>query len=174
MAHPKTTLIQACKKQDAQAQKKLYDRHSALLYTIANRIARDQMQAEDIMQEVFIQFFEKSIYTLKKEESYLSFLKSAVRNKSIDCWRKKNSSIEWESMKEEPQVEEEVSQEWEWAQVLKELEQLPEKYRIMIELFYLQELSHKEISAQLNISYSNSRVLLNRAIQKLKKQCNEI
>ncbi len=167
-------IIQQCKKGDRKAQMLLYDEMSAYLYTVSLRILKDEMQAMDVMQEVMIQFFDKAIFQLKRANTYPAFLKKMTVNKSIDIWKKKRYFLEIENIEiQEVEKDEPFTFEVQWKYVLEQLKTLEEKYRIMIELFYLQEYSHKEISEMLGIGYSNSRVMLKRAVDQLKKKCYE-
>ncbi len=171
--YSKQELIRKCKKQNRRAQMQLYDELSDYLFTISYRILKDEMQAQDLMQEVMIQFLEKSIYQLQKPEMYVSFLKRMTVNRSINEWKKKTYFLDIEELEKVEEDEEEGYFEGNWEQVLQEMKSLPEKYRMMIELYYLQEYSHKEISEMLGIGYSNSRVMLKRAVDQLKKKCYE-
>ncbi len=174
--YTKEELIIACRKKNAKAQLYLYDLHSRYLFTVSWRILQEEKKAEDVVHEVLLRFFEESIYTLKEPNFYLSYLKKMVVNRSIDLWKKEKNLLSLDTDEILALEEEEESEgdfEMQWESLLQQVSKLPERYRMMIELYYLQEYSHQEIGEILKISNSNSRVLLKRALHKLKIYCHE-
>lgn len=79
---------------DMAAFATLYDRHSGLLFSLVVRILHDVHEAEDVLQEAFVQIWERApLYdsTLGKP---MSWLISLTRNKAIDRFRKRRRASE--------------------------------------------------------------------------------
>ena len=169
-------VIDACKAGDRNAQFRIYKLYYKAMYNTSLRIVNDTMEAEDIMQESFLQAFRR-IDSYTGEGSFGSWLKRIVTNKSLDAIRKRKNiiSIENENL-EFPDIAEESREEeieLQVAGVKEAIAELPEEYRIIITLFLLERYSHEEISEMLNITNNLSRTRLVRAKQKILKILKE-
>jgi RNA polymerase sigma-70 factor (ECF subfamily) len=163
-------LIDACKKGDRKAQFKIYKLYYRAMYNSALRIVNDTMEAEDVMQEAFLDAFRR-IESYTGEGSFGSWLKKIVINKSLDVLRKEKDIVSIEEHEIDlPEVVEENREEelrLEVEQVKRAIEKLPEEFRVIISLFLLEGYDHEEISEILNISNQLSRTRYVRAKQKL-------
>jgi len=169
-------IINACKAGDRNAQFKIYKLYYKAMYNTSLRIVNDTMEAEDIMQEAFLQAFNR-IHSYTGEGSFGSWLKRIVINKSLDVIRKRKIqvSLEEESM-EFPEIIEENREEeirLQLADVKEAIGELQEEYRVIINLFLLEQYSHEEISEMLHITNNLSRTRLVRAKQKVLKILKE-
>jgi RNA polymerase sigma-70 factor (ECF subfamily) len=82
-------LLKRIQRQDQQALALLYDRYAPVLYPLALRIVATGEEAEEILQEVFLQVWEKaSIYTPDRGSVY-SWIIAMCRNRAIDQLRSK-------------------------------------------------------------------------------------
>ena len=169
-------LIEACKTGDRGAQFKIYKLYFKAMYNTSLRIVNDTAEAEDIMQESFLDAFRR-LDSYTGEGSFGSWLKKIVVNKSLDAIRKNRESI---SIEEEsldfPEITEENREEelqYKVAEVKEAISRLPEDYRIVLSLFLLEGYDHEEISEILNITNNTSRTRFVRAKQKLLKILKE-
>lgn len=166
-------LIEACKQQNAKAQMQLYDMYCKAMFTVAMRYANDAQVAEDIMQDAFIKAF-KSIDKYKGEVTFGAWLKRIVINQSID-WLKKRR-LQLVSINEEITTTIVDDENWEVApsisyeQIVNSIQQLKEKYRVVLTLFLLEGYDHKEISEILGISEVTSRTHLLRGKKQVQQQ----
>ncbi len=165
-------LVEACRLNDRKAQEKIYNLYSHAMFNASLRIVNNTAEAEDIMQESFIEGFEK-LGTFRAEGSFGGWLKRIVINNSINYLRKKKqaTSID-EEFKEIPDNTEEEKLYSEnlfcrLVEVKNAIKRLPESFRIIISLHLLEGYDHEEISEILNISYGNVRTKYSRAKQKL-------
>jgi len=169
-------IINACKAGDRNAQFKIYKLYYKAMYNTSLRIVNDTMEAEDIMQEAFLQAFNR-IHSYTGEGSFGSWLKRIVINKSLDVIRKRKIqvSLEEESMEFPDIIEENREEEirLQLAEVKEAIGELPEEYSVIINLFLLEQYSHEEISEMLNITNNLSRTRLVRAKQKVQKILKE-
>lgn len=126
------------------------------------------MKAEEAMQDAFLSAFEK-LDEFKGEVTFGAWLKKIVINKSLDYLKKDKmyqnaeSADSLQMFSEEPEID--LTERIE--QVKKAMDSLPENYRIILSLYYLEGYDHEEISEILDLSYANSRTMLNRAKNKL-------
>jgi RNA polymerase sigma-70 factor (ECF subfamily) len=161
-------LIDSCKNGDRYAQFRIYKLYYRAMFNTCLRIVNDSAEAEDIMQDSFLDGFRK-IKEYKGDGSFGSWLKRIVINNSLDALRKRRETLgldeEMDIPEEEDNTEEEIRQQVD--EIKKAIAALPDEYRIIISLYLLEGYDHEEISGILKISYNNSRTRYSRARQKL-------
>ncbi|WP_028889677.1 RNA polymerase sigma factor [Tenacibaculum ovolyticum] len=170
------SIIDACKNNEAKAQMQLYDLYCEAMLTIAYRYVNDKFLAEDIMQEAFLKAF-KHIGNYKGEVVFGAWLKRIVINQSIDWLKKKK--IAFVSINEETSV---MVDEEDWSiapaishkEIISCIQQLKDKYKIVVTLFLLEGYDHGEISKILGISEATSRTHLLRGKRKLQEQLKAV
>ena len=138
------------------------------MYQVSRNIIKDEMRAEEAMQDAFLAAFEK-LEEFKAEVSFGAWLKKIVINKSLDYLKKDKMYQKTENTENLSILEEleEIDLFEKIETVKKAMNDLPENYRIILSLYYLEGYDYEEISEILELSYSNSRVMLNRAKNKL-------
>ncbi len=140
------------------------------MFNTSLRIVNDTAEAEDIMQESFLDAFQR-LDSYSGEGSFGSWLKRIVINRSLDYLRKLRETIPIEEVVNdlpetfEDNREEEIQ--LQVAGIKKAIFQLPEEYRVVLSLFLLEGYDHDEIAQILNISNQLSRTRYSRARQKL-------
>ena len=170
-------IINGCKNNDAKAQMQLYDLYCEAMLTVAVRYVKDTFIAEDIMQEAFIKAF-KNIKHYKEEVAFGAWLKRIVINQSIDFLKKKK--LELVSIKEETNALVDEDDDWNveytisYAEIVNSIQQLKDKYRVVVTLFLLEGYDHGEIAEILGISEVTSRTHLLRGKKKLQEQLKNV
>jgi RNA polymerase sigma factor (sigma-70 family) len=163
-------LIDACKAGDRNAQFRIYKLYYKAMYNTSLRIVNDTMEAEDVMQDAFLQAFQR-IDSYTGQGSFGSWLKRIVTNKSLDAIRKRKIQVSIEDEKIDfPDIAEENREEeiqLQVAEVKAAIAELPEEYRLIVTLFLVEEYTHEEISEMLGITNNLSRTRLVRAKQKI-------
>src|SRR5690606_8760805 len=161
-------LLKQCQKGDRQSQMTLYKKYARAMYQVSRNIIKDEMKAEEAMQDAFLSAFEK-LDEFKAEVTFGSWLKKIVINKSLDYLKKDKMYVNAESAENLQLLEEseEIDLSEKIEAVKKAMNDLPENYRIILSLYYLEGYDYEEISEILDLSYANSRVMLNRAKNKL-------
>lgn len=162
-------LIDRCKKGDREAQFGLYKLYYKSMYNTGLRIVGNEIDAEDIMQESFLSAFRK-INSYEGKVSFGAWLKKIVINRSLDYLKKRKVIFEEIT---EKLIDEEVNQfmddrEIDVKKIRAAIMRLPEGYRVVFSLYYLEGYDHDEIAAILKISPGSSRSQLHRAKKKLK------
>jgi len=168
------TIAEACKKNDRQAQASLYQRLSPVLLGLCVRYLQNRDEAEDVMQDAFVKIF-TSIKTFKGEGSFEGWAKRIAVNTAITALKKRNRIYFERSLELVEQIDltEEEEQHLQISEIMACMDALPMGYRTIINLFLVENFSHKEISEKLGISESTSRSQFSRARQALMKLLKE-
>ncbi|WP_062057264.1 RNA polymerase sigma factor [Aquimarina longa] len=168
-------LIKKCKKRNAQAQEQLYRLYSSKLFSICLKYSNDYSSAEDILQDSFITIFDK-INQYKNQGSFEGWIKRITINTALQKYRKQKvfEIINEDQLEEEVEIQiddNEIPLEY----LLKIIQQLPDRYRLVFNLYVLDGYSHKEVAEMLEISTGTSKSNLSRArtILKEKLQLNQ-
>lgn len=168
---PHMDLVENCKKGDSGSFRKLYDLYARAMYNTSYRILNNVAEAEDVLQESFIDAF-KHIHSFENRSSFGSWLKQIVVNKSISALRKSKMhlvDIEGTQVYELPQEEvvDEKEIQMKVAEVRRALAELPDGYRTVLSLYLFEGYDHEEIAGILQIKESTARTQYIRAKQKL-------
>ena len=143
------------------------------VYNYQLKRTNSENDAEDITIQTFSKAFDK-INSFDENYVFKTWLIAISKNVHIDLLRKKNSGISIETsieqeekvyliIDESPTPEDKIITEQNLAKLLRDIKQLKPKYQEVIQLRYFQELSYKEISAQINEPMNNVKVKLLRA-----------
>ncbi|MBX3254153.1 MAG: RNA polymerase sigma factor [Chitinophagaceae bacterium] len=164
-------LVQRCREGDALSFRKLYEHYARAMYNTSLRIVNNAAEAEDILQESFIDAFH-NIAGFENRSSFGAWLKQIVINKSINQLKKKKISlVEIERAGVEDQREEEAMNEqdiqWQVAKIKQAIQQLPAGYRTVLSLYLLEGYDHEEIAGIIGVAESTTRTQYIRAKQKL-------
>lgn len=169
-------LVEKCKANDRQAQVKLYRQYCDGMFGVAMRFLKNADDAEDVLQEAFIKAFQR-IDQFKGEVTFGAWLKRIVVNGSIDFLKSKhqkmvelNEGYMHVAEDEDWSVEEGISME----QVKEAIEELPPKYKYVVQLFLVEGYDHSEISEILNITETASRTRLLRGKTQLKEKLKDL
>ena len=162
-------LIQNCKKNDTKAQSELYILFSSKLFAICLKYCRNRAEAEDNLQDAFVTIFNK-VSQYNGKGSFEGWLKRITINTALQRYRSKGVfDIVNEDKIEDVNIEvenEEVSIDF----LLNSIQELPDRYRMVFNLYVLDGHSHKEIAEMLNITTGTTKSNLARARLILKEK----
>jgi RNA polymerase sigma-70 factor (ECF subfamily) len=164
-------IIAGCVKKDRNAQKSLYEKYAAKMFGFCLRYSNSRSDAQDLLQDGFIKVFD-SIATLKEASQLEGWMSRIFINLAMSKFRKSSRGPVMVEVIDVLDDSEEVSiddEPMEVNEVLNCLMALPEKYRVVLNLYAIDKLSHKEISETIGISIANSKSLLFRARVMLKE-----
>jgi RNA polymerase sigma-70 factor (ECF subfamily) len=164
-------IIAGCVKKDRNAQKSLYEKYAAKMFGFCLRYSNSRADAQDLLQDGFIKVFD-SIATLKEASQLEGWMSRIFINLAMSKFRKSSRGPVMVEVMDVLDDSEEVSTDDEPMEVnavLNCLMALPEKYRVVLNLYAIDKLSHKEISETVGISIANSKSLLFRARVMLKE-----
>ncbi|GLR18369.1 hypothetical protein GCM10007940_29850 [Portibacter lacus] len=151
----------------------MVEMYSDDLFNICCRYVQDQSFAKDCLQESWIQIF-WNLDKYKEEGKWESWIKMVTINKCKEMLRKegkwKVSAIDHIDECLDSNVEDLIIEE---ENVNMFLDKLPQRYRMVVNLYLVEGYNHKEIAAFLEITESSSRSLLSRALKLLKDAFKE-
>lgn len=160
-------LIENCKINDTKAQGELYKLFSSKLFSVCLKYSRNYAEAEDNLQDAFLTIFNK-IEQYKNKGSFEGWLKRITVNTVLQRYRnEKVFDIINENLIED--VELEVDEDnISITYLLQIIQELPDRYRLVFNLYVLDGYSHKDIASMLDINEGTSKSNLARARQILK------
>jgi len=157
-------IIHECQRQNRKAQEQLYKTLSPKVFAVCLKYSRNYEEAQDNLQEGFLLIFEK-INKYQFKGSFEGWAKRVVINYILQQYRAKKGVLEIltdefvETQNEEIEKEEDIPVEY----LNTIIQQLPERYRLVFNLYVIDDFSHKEIAKMLEISEGTSKSNLARA-----------
>jgi RNA polymerase sigma factor (sigma-70 family) len=163
--------IKKCVENDREAQLKVYQLFSPVLYGLCLKYMRNEDDAKDVFQEAFVIAFQK-IGQYKFEGSFEGWIKRIFINKLLETLKKKKKDVLFLDVFDTEIVEEEELElaPIEHEKLLEYIQELPDQYRMVFNLFVFEKMKHKEIAKLLQITEGTSKSNLNRAKSILKKR----
>lgn len=168
------SLIKACKKNKRSAQRELYHRYKDTLYLLCLKYCKNTEDAEDNLQDAFLSIL-TNISNYKGKGSFEGWMKRITINKAIDKYKKDafinviiNDNILTDTKVEIDELSLPLSI------ILKTVQELPDRYRLVFNLYELDGFSHKDIAEILGISIGTSKSNLHRAKHILKEKIEVI
>ncbi len=165
-----TKIITDCKKGKAYAQDKIYDLYSGAMLGICARYATNIVEAEDILQESFIKVFIKiSKYDFTSVASFSAWIKKIVVNTALNYIRdnKKHKIFDEIDDKVEMHIQEQEQEEpninISQKEILELIQNLPDGYKIVFNLYVFEKYTHQDIATELDISVNTSKTQLFKA-----------
>ena len=165
------SLFEGCRRGDRKAQENLYKTLASRMMGICMRYAKDTFEAEDVLQMGFVKVFQK-ISDFRGEGSFEGWIRRIMVNTAIESYRKNLRNlnlVDIEEVYDQPQNTFDMSV-LELKDLLKLVQQLPNGYRLVFNLYVIQGYSHKEIAKQLGITEGASKSQLSRARAILKEK----
>ena len=170
-------LVEQCKRGESKAQYELYKHYSKAMFSVCMRILNHVGEAEDVLQESFIDAFAK-IGDFRQQATFGVWLKQIVVNKAINQLRSRKVELvnidaynfggdenDIADYTTEPHNEDETK--FEVERVRRGMEQLPEGFRVVLSLYLFEGYDHEEIGNILGISETTSRTQYMRAKKRL-------
>lgn len=157
-------IIQGCLKGDRISQKALFDRFSGKMLAVCSRYSRHVMEAEDLLQDGFIKVF-TNLEQYKSEGPFEQWIRRIMINNAIKNCHRKSFQNEYSAGDEIPEIfeEPEIIESMAERELIKMINELPDGYRMVFNLYAIEGYSHKEISEALQIEESTSRSQLVKA-----------
>lgn len=165
-------LVVECKKGERKAYHELYKLYAKAMYNICVRILNNTAEAEDVLQEAFLDAFTR-IKDFRQETTFGLWLKQIVIHKAINCLRKRKvifediAEVDIEEVIDLNHADDIAEINFKVETVKEAMMLLPEGYRLVLSLYLLEGYDHEEISQILKISVNTSRTQFLRAKRKL-------
>ncbi|SFF27804.1 RNA polymerase sigma factor [Thermoflexibacter ruber] len=163
-------LVSACIRNDAKAQRILYEHYYKKMYVVALRYSKTTFEAEDILQEAFIKIFQ-NIQNFNFDSSLDYWIKRIVVNTALKQNRKILEKMHMEDVAEihdEP-VADTVFATHNFQELLKMIQKLSTGYQVIFNLYAIEGYKHSEIAEMLGISEGTSKSQYARAKAQIQK-----
>lgn len=164
-------LINACNRHEPRAQRELYQKYCDRMLGLCVRYVRDHFEAEDIMIRGFVKAFQK-INQYSGEGSFEGWLRRIMINEALSFLRRHKNllmSVQIEKAEREPDYQA-MENHLEAEDLLAMINELPEGYRMVFNLYAIEGYSHREIAEALGITEGASKSQLSRARAHLQKE----
>ena len=162
-------LIEECKKNDVKAQNQIYKLFASKLFSVCLKYSKNYVEAEDILQDTFLTVFKK-IEQFKHKGSFEGWIKRIAINIALQRYRKE---VVFDIINENQITDETIDIDEGLLNIdflLKIIQELPDRYRLVFNLYVMDDYSHKEIAEMLDITVGTSKSNLARARMILKEK----
>lgn len=163
------SLAEACRRGEMEARRMLYEQYAGRLFAICLRYVADRATAEDLLHDSFLKIFGSlDRFTYRGKGSLRAWMERVTVNTTLE-WLRQRSRLEEEPIEESRSVrlaEDESAVDVERIparELMRLIEELPEGYRVVFNLFYVEGYSHAEIARMLGIKEKSSSSQLFRA-----------
>lgn len=172
-------LIAACKKQDRDAQRELYERYASRMMGVCMKYCKDYDAAQDMLHEGFIKVFTQ-IKKYSGKGSFEGWMHRVFVNTILESFRREKNrfmtlaelneeQVEWKDENLEKLLTNTISEET----LLRMIQELPQGYRTVFNLYVFEEMSHRQIGKKLGIKEAASRSQYSRARTLLRNKIEE-
>ncbi|MBR9917132.1 RNA polymerase sigma factor [bacterium] len=163
-------LIDGCVRQDVHFQKLLYEKYARKMMGVCMRYCNSRQEAEDVLQDAFIKIFDKIRY-FEKKGSLEGWIRRIMVNSALKSNDKRVFKFEPGSLDyvQEPTIGSKAISNMETESLLRIIQELPDGYKAVFNMYAIEGYSHKEIAEELGISEVTSRTQYSRAKQYLVK-----
>ncbi len=166
-------VIRGCASGDKKCQREIYELYYNKMYGVCLRYGKNADEAKDLLHEGFLKVF-RTVASFKGDSDFYHWIKRVFTNNCIDHLRsayKKNIVYVDQVYTDDQAEEEEIDddQVLNTGQVFKAMNELRPDYRLILNLYAIENYSHQEIAEHLGIKESSSRSKLLRARRSLNK-----
>jgi RNA polymerase sigma factor (sigma-70 family) len=166
-------LLKDCQKGKPKAQRMLYEKYKQEMINLCMRYADSRASAEDIFQDSFVKVF-KNIQNVMEPGSLYFWIRKVVIHTAINHYHKEKNRLFHEDINElHEQLKEEdqdIISQLNAEEVLRMVNELPDGYRIVFNLYVVDGFKHHEIADMLGVTESTSKTQLRKARLLLQKK----
>lgn len=168
-------LIEKCRDGDGNAQREIYRLYAGAMYNICRRMMGNEDDAQDILQESFMDVFQK-LPSLRDISFFSAWIKRIVTNNCINELRKRR--LITSELNENFDTIEDEEDDFEYSiyrleTVKKAMEQLPDGCKAIMNLYVFEGYDHKEIGEILEITESASKAQYSKAKARIRNMLTE-
>ena len=156
---------------DQQAMTELFDQYSGMVYSVALRVLKDPGQAEDVMQEIFIQVWRNPNAFVSGRGSLGAWLAVMARNRAIDSLRRRRptDSVDDVVLASSTDLGSEVERNRMIEKVRGVLKDLPMEQQKSVEMAFFEGLTHSEIAERTGDPLGTVKTRIRSALMTLRK-----
>jgi RNA polymerase sigma factor (sigma-70 family) len=170
------SLVKECVKGSQRAQRALFERFAPKMLTVCLRYSKDQEQAEDILQDGFVKVFMK-LSDFKMEGSLEGWIRRIMVNTALDQIRKNLKTlgdVSTDDVAYRLDTNDHIAENLMAEDLMKLIQQLPEGYKVVFNMFAIEGYSHAEIAEQLGVTESTSKSQYSRARAYLRERIEKL
>jgi RNA polymerase sigma factor (sigma-70 family) len=173
-------IIAGCLEGKRKAFSLLFKNYAPVMLGVCMRYCKNRIDAEDVMQDGFIKVFSQ-IHKFRREGSFEGWIKRIMINSAIDNYQSNlkhafheevdtiaQSTDLAEHLGEDDDLPDELN--IQHQKLMEMIQELPDGYRVVFNLYAIENLNHKEIAALLGISENTSKTQLLKARKALRKK----
>lgn len=163
--------MERVKAKDQSAMTELFDRYASMVYSIAFRVLHDTASAEDVMQEIFIQVWERPGTFVPGRGSLGAWLAVVARNRAVDVLRRTKPSdpVEEVVLPAQTNLAAEAERHIMMEKLRAHLDGLPEDQQHSVELAFFEGLTHSEIAARTGTPLGTVKTRIRSALTSLRE-----
>ncbi len=153
------TLVIECIKGNPKAQKALFDRFAPKMYSVCLRYMKKAEPAEDVLQDALVKVFSK-LSDFKNEGVLEGWVRRIVVNTCLDQIRKNTKflgDIQAEEVEYKLEQNSFIAEKLMADDLMRLVQQMPDGYRVVFNMFAIEGYSHQEIAEQLGVTESTSK-----------------
>jgi RNA polymerase sigma-70 factor, ECF subfamily len=166
------SLMERVRDREQPAMTVVFDRYAGLVYSVALRVLNDSGQAEDVMQEIFLQLWRNPVSFSSTKGSLAPWLAVVARNRAIDQLRqRKPTEVVDEVVLASPaNLESEAERNTMMHRVRGILREMPEEHQRSLEMAFFEGLTHSEIAAKTGQPLGTIKTRIRSALISLRKR----
>jgi RNA polymerase sigma-70 factor (ECF subfamily) len=170
MKKSENDIIQGCIKGQRAYQQALYEQYASKMLGVCMRYARDKAEAEDMLQEGFVKVFQ-NITKFKFEGSFEGWIRRIMIFTAINIFKHRTRKFQEDLDRENYDISyndfmiERISV----KEIMVLVQQMPEGYRMVFNLYAIEGYTHKEIGQLLGIAEGTSKSQYSRARQHMQE-----
>lgn len=159
---------------DQEAMSALFDRYGTMVYSVALRVLKDTGEAEDVMQETFVQIWKNPGAFVSGRGSLGGWLVVVARNRSIDVIRRRRPSepVELFALPSSTNLAQEAERNSLLEKIRGVMLSLPVEQQKSVELAFFEGLSHSEISEKTGDPLGTVKTRIRLALITIRKALN--
>jgi len=160
-----SSILEGCIRGDAKCQRQLYELYCEEAFGICRRYARNDQEAEDMLQSAFFNVY-KYLKTYEGRGSFSAWIRKVIVHNCLAYLKQHRQMYRNIEISDQYEMVERIhptTSHLEKEDLLKMIQQLPDGYRQVFNLFAIEGYSHREIAAKLGIAESTSRSQLTKA-----------
>lgn len=170
-------LVNGCLREDPRQQRALYDKYKVEMFMLCLRYAKDRAEAEDFLQDGFMQVFRDLGQFDTQKGSLQGWIRKVVFNKVLQQLRKKRVAFAPGDVSDFAHLapsDENIISMLSAKEITQLIQQLPEGYRMVFNLFMVEGYSHQEIADTFGISVNTSKTQLYKARLALQQKITDL
>ena len=169
------SIISECIAGSQKAQAKLYHHFAPKMFGVCLRYAKDATEAEDNLQDGFIKVL-ANLKSFRQEGSFEGWIRRIMINGSLEKLRKLHLMypVEDVAIYDSVNVSDDVIAKISADELVKLIQELPPRYRMVFNLYVIEGLTHQEIAREMSITQGTSKSNLARAREIMKKKVHHI